>query len=191
MQNTPPPTTTTLRGHAPPHTFQETPDNLTTTMLAPPSNPISLSLLHGLVDTSLTQDWDKVPITLHQKLYRTLLLDIITHQHKTWLNRNTIVHPTDELPKRPNPHSRPRKHTPRALPQSTSALKRKARNWNTQRSEQLKRKTMWRTGVPIPHTTPPWVHHGSACADWQSTRHLPYAGNGNGRRPATLNAWKN
>jgi hypothetical protein len=46
---------------------------------------------------------------------------------------------------------------PRRRAPHTPDLKRKARNWNTQRLDQLKRKTMWRTGVPIPHITPPWV----------------------------------
>ena len=154
---TTPPPPPTLRGRAPSHAFQETPCNLITALLAPPSNPTRRSLLHGLMDVSLTQDWDKVPITLHQKLYRSLLMAIITHQHKTWLNRNAIVHPIEAHPTRPHPPSRPRKHTPRAPPQSSSALKRKARSWNKQRSNQIKRKTMWRTGVPIPHTSPPWV----------------------------------
>ena len=154
---TTPPPPPTLRGRAPSHAFQETPCNLITTLLAPPSNPARRSLLHGLMDVSLTQDWDKVPITLHQKLYRSLLMAIITHQHKTWLNRNAIVHPIEAHPKRPHPPSRPRKHTPRAPPQSSPALKRKARSWNKQRTNQIKRKTMWRTGVPIPHTSPPWV----------------------------------
>ena len=83
-------------------------------------------------------------------------MDIITHHHRTWINRNAIAHPKDELPTRAK-QQRPRKHTPRAPPQSTPALKRKARSWATQRSNQLKRKTMWRTGDPIPHTSPPWV----------------------------------
>ena len=83
-------------------------------------------------------------------------MDIITHHHRTWLNRNAIVHPKDELPTWAK-QQRSRKHTPRAPPQSTPALKCKARSWATQRSNQINRKTMWRTGVPIPHTSPPWV----------------------------------
>ena len=145
-----------LRGDALQHTLQETPHSLTTALLAPPSNPIRRSLLHGLMDVSLTQDWDKVPVRLRQKLYRKLLMDIITHHHRTWINRNAIAHPKDELPTRAK-QQRPRKHTPRAPPQSTPALKRKARSWATQRANQIKRKTMWRTGDPIPHTSPPWV----------------------------------
>jgi hypothetical protein len=101
---TTPPPPPLMREDALQHTLQETPHNLTTAMLAPPSNPIRRSFLHGLMDVSLTQDWDDVPAMLRQKLYRKLLMDIITHHHRTWLNRNAIVHPKDELPTRAKPH---------------------------------------------------------------------------------------
>ena len=155
-KSTPPPPTP-MRTRGPRHTMQETPRNLVTAMMAPPSNPIRRALLHGLMDTTLTQDWDKVPITLHQKLYRKLLLDLTTHHHRTWLNRNAIAHPNLEHSPQAKSITRPRKHTPRTPPQPTPTLKRKTRSWNTQRSAQLKRRTMWRTGIPIPSVSPPWV----------------------------------
>jgi hypothetical protein len=77
---------------------QETPPSISTMLHDDTNSPAKLQLLSGAISKDITDTWTGIiPTSLHQKLYRTLHMTIVLHQHSAWIERNEILHPQKEF----------------------------------------------------------------------------------------------
>jgi hypothetical protein len=73
---------------------QETPPSISTLLHDDINSAAKLQLLSGAITKEITDSWTGIiPTSLHQKLYRTLHMNIVLHQHSAWIERNEILHP--------------------------------------------------------------------------------------------------
>jgi hypothetical protein len=84
------------------HLIQETPNKLATLLTTNVSSPAKTQLLSGGITIEVIEEWKAtLPRRIHQKIYRSVHLAIITHQHDIWLKRNKAAHPKQEIPQVP------------------------------------------------------------------------------------------
>ena len=90
--------------------IQETPNKLATLLTTNVSSLAKTQLLSGGITIDVIEEWNTtLPSRIHQKIYQSIHLAIITHQHDIWLKRNEAAHPEQELPQPPPDYNRKRK----------------------------------------------------------------------------------
>ena len=126
---------------------QETPTSISTLLHEDTNSPAKLQLLSGIISKVITDTWfGAIPASMHQKLYRTLHMTIISHQHSAWIERNEILHPQTET-FIPTDYGRAPARQSRQLEDEETNPK--DRQWKRQRAVAMTRKAMWE-GTPIP-----------------------------------------